>query len=65
MRNMAKKKENLYMEKAVKPLIEYLKAVWKLDDKDKWLIDFKKTLSSAIDKAYSDGFQDGADEGGN
>lgn len=55
--------DDKYIKKKVNPIIEDIKAVWKLDDSDEWLKDFKETIEGTIDKAYEDGFQDGIDEG--
>lgn len=54
-----------YTENKIKPIIEDLKAVWNLDNKDEWLKSFKKDLIGLVDKCYTDGFQDGHTEGVN
>ena len=55
--------EDKYIERKLKPIIEDLKAVWKLDDEDEWLIDFKETIETIMNKVYEDGFVDGTNEG--
>lgn len=59
------KSEDKYIEKFINPIIEDLKAVWKLDETDEWLKEFKKTLGIIINKIYEGGFQDGYDEAKN
>lgn len=55
--------DDKYIEKKVNPIIEDIKAVWKLDKKDEWLKSLKEDIGGVIDEAYTDGFQDGISEG--
>lgn len=51
-----------YQKRKIKPLLDELKAVWKLSDKDEWLASFKESLGDLVEKVYTDGFEDGGGE---